>query len=64
MKIPQKLKWYVIAIFCLIPRMIFAQEISVTGTVLEETDEPMMGVTVIEKGRTKGKINDFVGTFT
>lgn len=43
--------------------MIFAQEISVNGTVLDETGEPMIGVTVIEKGTTNGNITDFDGNF-
>ncbi len=35
-----------------------------TGTILDSTDEPMIGVNVLIKGTTNGAITDFDGKFT
>lgn len=44
--------------------VILAQEIQVTGTVVDELNEPMIGVSVLEKGTTNGIITDFNGKYT
>ncbi len=40
------------------------QAISVTGTVVDQKGEPLMGVNVIEKGTTNGTMTDMDGRFT
>ena len=40
------------------------QAISVTGTVVDQNGEPLMGVNVIEKGTTNGTMTDMDGRFT
>ena len=43
----------------------FAQSIKVTGNVIDtQTKEPLLGVTVIQKGTTNGVITDIDGNFT
>lgn len=39
------------------------QSISVTGTVVDQNGEPLMGVNVIEKGTTNGTMTDMDGRF-
>ena len=36
----------------------------ITGTVVDETGETVIGATVIEKGTTNGTVTDFDGVFT
>lgn len=40
------------------------QQTSVTGTVLDETGEPIIGANIIIKGTTRGVITDLDGVFT
>lgn len=40
------------------------QEKTVTGTVLDENGEPLIGVTVLVKGTTSGTVTDFDGKFS
>lgn len=40
------------------------QSITVTGTVVDQNGEPLMGVNVIEKGTTNGTMTDMDGRFT
>ena len=42
----------------------FAQEITVNGTVLDETDTPLIGATIQIKNTQKGVITDFDGKFS
>ncbi len=42
----------------------FAQGRQVSGTILDDTGEPLIGVNVIVKGTTNGTITDFDGNFT
>ena len=35
----------------------------ITGTVVDETGEGVIGATVMEKGTTKGTVTDFDGNF-
>ncbi|PCJ98956.1 MAG: SusC/RagA family TonB-linked outer membrane protein [Flavobacteriaceae bacterium] len=41
----------------------FLQE-TITGTVLDENDVPLIGVTIIEKGTTNGTTTDFDGNYS
>lgn len=43
---------------------ISAQVITVTGTVTDNTGEPVIGASVVEKGTTNGTITDFDGNFS
>lgn len=40
------------------------QTIAVTGVVLDASDEPIIGASVVEKGTTNGGITDINGRFT
>jgi TonB-linked SusC/RagA family outer membrane protein len=48
----------------ILPCSIYAQKISVTGTVLDASKTPLIGVTVQEKGTTNGTITNVQGQFT
>ena len=37
---------------------------TVTGIVVDETGQPLLGVTVLEKGTNKGTVTDAAGTFS
>ena len=39
----------------------FAQNITITGTVKDQSGEPLIGVNVMEKGTTNGSITDMDG---
>lgn len=47
-----------------IPFSAFAQQIQLTGSVIDSTGEPIIGASVIEKGTTNGLITDFDGNFS
>ena len=51
----------VLAMLCLVT---FAQGKTVTGTVVDGTGEPLIGVSVLVKGTTAGAITDFDGKFS
>lgn len=42
----------------------FAQKITVTGTVKDESGVPLIGVAVIEKGTSNGTVTDMDGKYT
>lgn len=46
-----------------VPACLFAQS-SITGTVLDETGEGVIGASVLQEGTTNGTITDFDGNFT
>lgn len=39
-------------------------QFTVTGTVKDATDQPLIGVSIVEKGTTRGTVTDFDGNFT
>src|SRR5690606_20282657 len=43
---------------------VFAQNIQVSGKVVDETNTPLVGASIVEKGTTNGTITDFDGNFT
>jgi len=43
---------------------IYAQQITVTGTIKDATGEPLIGATVVEKGTTNGTVTNLDGKFT
>ena len=42
---------------------LLAQVKSVTGTIIDETGEPMIGVSVLVQGTTTGTVTDLDGKF-
>ena len=42
---------------------VYAQKQNVSGTVVDETGEPVIGASVVQKGTTNGSITDFDGNF-
>ncbi len=46
-----------------IPSTVNAQDINISGTVLDETGAPLPGVTVLKKGTTSGTTTDFDGRY-
>ena len=40
----------IVAFLCLMPNVMFAQNLTVEGTVVDEIGEPLIGVTVIVQG--------------
>lgn len=56
---------FTVALSILCPAMAIAQVITAMGTVIDsETDEPLIGVSVGEKGTTNGVLTDLDGTFS
>ena len=53
----------ILALFCLMPTMVFAQNLTVEGTVLDESGEPLIGVSVLVQGQGTGGITDIDGHF-
>lgn len=56
-------KFLGLLITCMFPLHIFAQAISVSGTVKDALGEPLPGVNIIERGTTNGTITDVEGRF-
>jgi len=48
----------------ILPFGLFAQPVTVTGTVKDASGVPLIGVTVVEKGTTNGTMTDIDGQFT
>ncbi len=55
---------FFIGLLLLLPLNIWAQKTEVTGTVKDESNNPLIGVTVVEKGTTNGTITDLQGHFS
>lgn len=43
---------------------LFAQNITLTGNVSDDNNEPLIGVNVVQKGTTNGTVTDFDGNFS
>ena len=52
-----------LACICLIPNVAFAQNLTVEGTVTDETGEPLIGVSVIVQGQGSGGVTDIDGHY-
>ena len=52
-----------LALFLLIPFMGYAQQVNITGTVIDDTNETLPGVNVVIKGSAKGTITDVNGKY-
>ena len=68
MKMTQKMNWIKLilcAMFVCMAHVVSAQQVAVRGQVLDAgTKEPMIGVSVLEKGTTNGTITDFDGNYS
>ncbi|MCE7054515.1 SusC/RagA family TonB-linked outer membrane protein [Algoriphagus sp. AGSA1] len=56
--------WLIVCLLCLNITLSKAQEIQITGTVLDETDMPLPGVTIILKGTSNGVTTDLDGKYS
>lgn len=51
-------------LLCLLPLWAYAQNITVKGTVKDNTGEPVIGASVVQKGTTNGIVTDIDGNFS
>jgi TonB-linked SusC/RagA family outer membrane protein len=51
-------------LFFFVPLWVFAQNVSVTGTVKDKSGEVLIGVSVVQQGTTNGTITDFDGQYS
>lgn len=59
-----KIKIPVTVLALLFPLIMFAQQVTVTGTVKDASNLPLIGATIVEKGTTNGTITNMDGIFT
>ncbi|QCX00980.1 hypothetical protein FGM00_12975 [Aggregatimonas sangjinii] len=64
MRLNDRLKICIVVLPFLCCSLIFAQEKTITGTVVDEGGIPLPGVTVIEKGTRNGTVADFNGSYS
>ena len=57
------LKRFLLSFMLMLTCTILYAQTEITGTVVDETGETVIGATVIEKGTTNGTVTDFDGTF-
>ena len=57
------LRSVVLFLVCMTPLWAFPQNITVTGTVLDEAGDPLIGATVQQKGAANGIATDIDGNF-
>ncbi len=58
-------KYLLFFLFLVLGSMLYAQEMkTVTGIVVDEYGEPMIGVSVVVKGTTNGTVTDIDGRFS
>lgn len=55
--------WGLFAICCLMVQMVWAQEGTITGKVIDKTGETVIGASVLVKGTSQGTITDVDGNF-
>lgn len=55
---------FLIILWCVLSIDAFAQQVTITGVVSEESGASLPGVTIIEKGTTNGTITDFDGAYS
>lgn len=58
------LKWLFAVLFFLSTTMLYAQTKQISGVIIDELKEPIIGANVTIKGTTKGTITDLDGRFT
>lgn len=60
----QRIVYKLVLIFMLVVNLINAQNKTITGTVLDETANPLPGASIVIKGTSKGTSTDFDGNYT
>ncbi len=63
-KMRTKFSGFLTLLLAFVVQLTFAQQKTVSGTVLDETNLPLPGVNVIAKGTTNGVQTDFDGNYT
>ena len=58
-----KRTFFLLILFVLFSLLSLAQELSVSGTVIDENNEPLPGVNVLEEGTTNGVTTDVNGRY-
>ena len=56
-------RWVLSVVALMLCSMAYSQQ-TVTGTIVDETGETVIGATIIEKGTTNGTVSDFDGNFS
>jgi len=56
--------WLIVFFLCISVTVTHAQDVQITGTVLDETDMALPGVTVLLKGTATGTTTDLDGKYT
>lgn len=65
MKDTKHMKMILMSIFMVFSGLqLFAQELTITGTVIDKLKEPIIGANVVVQGTTSGTITDFDGNFS
>ncbi|WP_031426100.1 SusC/RagA family TonB-linked outer membrane protein [Flavimarina sp. Hel_I_48] len=59
-----KITWYFVMGFFLLTQFAFAQQKTITGTVTDNENMPLPGVSVMVRGTTKGAQTDFDGNYS
>lgn len=59
-----KITWYCVMGFFLLTQMAFAQQKTVTGTVTDNENLPLPGVSIMVQGTTRGAQTDFDGNYS
>jgi len=57
------MKKYIYLLLLLVPTFSFAQQITVSGTVVDAAGESLIGATVMEKGTNNGTVSDYNGNY-
>lgn len=62
----QSFSWLFLLLMCLTPLLGIAQnkELSITGRVVDDLNEPLPGVSIVIKGTSKGTVTDIDGAYT
>ena len=64
-KLKDRVALFLTLVLCLtFPVQAWAQKQTVTGTVIEQNGEPVIGATIMEKGTSNGTTTDIDGNFT
>ncbi len=60
----EKLKRFLLSFMLMLACTMLYAQTEITGTVLDETGETVIGASVVEKGTSNGTVTDFDGVFT
>ncbi len=65
MKFSQKTRyWLAMTLAIIFSVSVYAQNITVTGTVTDDTGEPLIGATIVQKGTNNGVAADIEGNYS